>query len=258
MDELVIGDQRYISSKRAADITGYAKDYIGQLCREGRVEARLVGRSWYVREAAIKDHRFGAENDSTARVEEKRQDTPELDRYVSEVPKLEATEMTRQDEIEVDDTPSRMQEAWQSWFSQKRGEEPEEQVSIERIVPNEVVPVAIHRVGPQDGEDDIGADETKAMSAPGQVPLESPMDVADEVIGQAELNIVEYQERDEPHRVRAPRARSILSKFVSIFMICLALLSIAIAILGTGLTDSLNVHTASAITRYISGAEIIR
>lgn len=59
MDELVIGEKKYISSKQAAKITGYAKDYIGQLCREGRVPARLVGRSWYVLESAIQDHRFG-------------------------------------------------------------------------------------------------------------------------------------------------------------------------------------------------------
>lgn len=38
MDELIIGEKTYLSSKRAAKITGYAKDYVGQLCREGRVE----------------------------------------------------------------------------------------------------------------------------------------------------------------------------------------------------------------------------
>lgn len=59
MDELLIGDEKYISTKRAAKITGYAKDYVGQLCREGRVSARQVGRAWYVLETAIKEHRFG-------------------------------------------------------------------------------------------------------------------------------------------------------------------------------------------------------
>lgn len=59
MDELTIDDKKYISSKRAAKLTGYAKDYIGQLCREGRVPARLVGRTWYVLESAVEDHRFG-------------------------------------------------------------------------------------------------------------------------------------------------------------------------------------------------------
>jgi hypothetical protein len=59
MDEILIEEKKYVSSKRAAKVTGYAKDYIGQLCREGRVPARLVGRNWYVLESAINDHRFG-------------------------------------------------------------------------------------------------------------------------------------------------------------------------------------------------------
>lgn len=61
MDELTLGDKTYISSKYAAKITGYAKDYVGQLCREGRVDARLVGRNWYVLESSIREHRFGKE-----------------------------------------------------------------------------------------------------------------------------------------------------------------------------------------------------
>ena len=59
MDSLEFDGQVYVSTKRAAEITGYAKDYVGQLCREGRVTARLVGRSWYVSESSIKEHRFG-------------------------------------------------------------------------------------------------------------------------------------------------------------------------------------------------------
>src|ERR1035437_3275471 len=59
MDEILIEGKKYVSSKQAAKMTGYAKDYVGQLCREGRVPARLVGRAWYVLESAIADHRFG-------------------------------------------------------------------------------------------------------------------------------------------------------------------------------------------------------
>jgi hypothetical protein len=60
MEEITLDDKTYVSSKRAAKITGYAKDYVGQLCREGKVEARLVGRNWYVLESSIREHRFGA------------------------------------------------------------------------------------------------------------------------------------------------------------------------------------------------------
>jgi hypothetical protein len=61
MEELTLDGKIFISSKRAAQITGYAKDYVGQLCREGRVEARSVGRNWYILESSIREHRFGAE-----------------------------------------------------------------------------------------------------------------------------------------------------------------------------------------------------
>lgn len=64
MDELTIEDKKYLSSKKAAKLTGYAKDYVGQLCREGKVEARLVGRNWYVLEGSIMEHRFGAPHET--------------------------------------------------------------------------------------------------------------------------------------------------------------------------------------------------
>lgn len=56
MEELDIQGKKYISSKRASEITGYAKDYVGQLARAGKVPATRVGRSWYVDESAIQEH----------------------------------------------------------------------------------------------------------------------------------------------------------------------------------------------------------
>lgn len=56
MDELVISGKKYISSKRASEITGYAKDYIGQLARGGKVPATRIGRAWYVDEVALALH----------------------------------------------------------------------------------------------------------------------------------------------------------------------------------------------------------
>ncbi len=35
----------------------YTSDYIGQLCRSGKIDSRLVGRSWYVNEAALIAHK---------------------------------------------------------------------------------------------------------------------------------------------------------------------------------------------------------
>ncbi|OHB00207.1 MAG: hypothetical protein A3E94_01315 [Candidatus Zambryskibacteria bacterium RIFCSPHIGHO2_12_FULL_44_12b] len=46
--DLFFEDKKYISSKRAAQISGYANDYIGELCRANKIDSRMVGRSWYV------------------------------------------------------------------------------------------------------------------------------------------------------------------------------------------------------------------
>lgn len=59
MDQLEFGGKIYISSKRAAQISGYAKDYIGQLCRADKLDCKLVGRTWYVREESIYSHKRG-------------------------------------------------------------------------------------------------------------------------------------------------------------------------------------------------------
>lgn len=46
--DLLFDGKTYISSRRAASISGYVNDYIGQLCRSGAIEAKMVGRTWYV------------------------------------------------------------------------------------------------------------------------------------------------------------------------------------------------------------------
>jgi len=43
-----IEGREYISSSRAAEITHYTSDYIGQLCRGGKLSAQIVGRSWFI------------------------------------------------------------------------------------------------------------------------------------------------------------------------------------------------------------------
>ncbi len=46
--DLYFDGKKYISSSRAAKISGYVNDYIGQLCRDGKLDCRMIGRSWYV------------------------------------------------------------------------------------------------------------------------------------------------------------------------------------------------------------------
>ncbi len=61
MDELLIKGKKYISSKRASELTGYVKDYVGQLVRMGKLPAERVGRAWYVEESGILEHSKSAE-----------------------------------------------------------------------------------------------------------------------------------------------------------------------------------------------------
>lgn len=69
VDELEIKGIRYISSKRASVLTGYAKDYIGQLVRSGKISGTRVGRSWYVSEKDLLGHSNALQSISEPAVE---------------------------------------------------------------------------------------------------------------------------------------------------------------------------------------------
>lgn len=53
MDDVLVKGIKYISSKQAAHLTGYAKDYIGQLVRMNKLKAVKVGRAWFVDEKEV-------------------------------------------------------------------------------------------------------------------------------------------------------------------------------------------------------------
>jgi hypothetical protein len=59
-DALILQDKKYISAKRAAVIFGYSSDYVGQLCREGKIECTMVGRSWFVSEESVLKHKVSS------------------------------------------------------------------------------------------------------------------------------------------------------------------------------------------------------
>ena len=124
MDEILIGEKKYVSSKLAAKATGYAKDYIGQLCREGRVPARLVGRGWYVLESAIHDHRFGNPKNEPAEavkpaapVAPPIHSTWEAPRYeAADTEALPSVNRLNSKENEREAAQQRIEETWQAWF----------------------------------------------------------------------------------------------------------------------------------------------
>ena len=143
MDEILIEEKRYVSSKQAAKVTGYAKDYIGQLCREGRVPARLVGRSWYVLESAIHDHRFGNPEPKDETIVPSKQ-TPtsgwESPRYESSSAAV-LPPVNRLREISPavsgENAQQPLQDSWKAWFDRVTDTEPRSRPTIIAESPSE-------------------------------------------------------------------------------------------------------------------------
>lgn len=57
-DSVEIDGKNYISSARAAKLVGYTKDYIGQLARAGKIDARRIGRGWYIHDDSVRKHKI--------------------------------------------------------------------------------------------------------------------------------------------------------------------------------------------------------
>src|SRR5690242_6326384 len=47
-------EKKMLTSVEAAELFGVTNDYITQLCRKGKVEGRLLGRSWVVGEDSLR------------------------------------------------------------------------------------------------------------------------------------------------------------------------------------------------------------
>lgn len=56
METVVIDGVTYTKASTLAKEFRYTTDYIGQLCRAGKVDAQLVGRSWYASRDSLEDH----------------------------------------------------------------------------------------------------------------------------------------------------------------------------------------------------------
>ena len=51
-----IKEKKFIPSRDAAKVAGYDADYIGQLCRGGKLECKRVGRVWFVEHSSLVEH----------------------------------------------------------------------------------------------------------------------------------------------------------------------------------------------------------
>lgn len=55
-NELYFSGKKFISAKRASEISGYTADYIGQLCRLKKLDNRRIGKAWFVAEKSLLEH----------------------------------------------------------------------------------------------------------------------------------------------------------------------------------------------------------
>jgi len=235
MNELTLDGKTYVSSRRAAEITGYAKDYVGQLCREGHVEARLVGRNWYVLESSIREHRFGKPSETIVTNKEPLP-TWNQPKYIAEEPTQLPT--FAQTEAVVDEavTPttaeepqqpatilSDMEHAWRDWFTQREESRATEAVLDETPVVEE--PIYID-------ETPVAEDQERLVQI-ARVTDEPILDLSHraEPHEEEEPEAIIIEERVSKRRGRRPAVGNltIQSAFIGV-----ALVAVTLAVVGTG------------------------
>lgn len=296
MDELVIDNLVYIPSKKAAAITGYAKDYVGQLCREGRIEAKLVGRSWYVLESSVREHRFGKPATSVAPTPASpgpQEDTaheapvaeePPLEKEVPASPPLltevwESPTYTAEPVEEVfpdhptyltnttENTPSlansptqieEVQNAWQEWFS--KNEIPSQTVPKAELAE----PISISKEESKNLEADEADEKPEVIEVQINRTYPQPirsMDIMDE----------DFQRRDTAQRtVRGTnnmnKRRAEPTKFrrkgniaLKAVFVAIIILTVAVTVIGTGSLSAINPSWAgnSSAVDFLAGVKSI-
>lgn len=75
METLVLDGKEFVKASRAAKDLGYTADYVGQLCRSGKVQARLVGRTWYVQKDELAQHKVEKKRMSRVKAREQAKKT---------------------------------------------------------------------------------------------------------------------------------------------------------------------------------------
>ncbi len=59
MDTVVLDGVEYLKASAAAKRFQYTSDYIGQLCRGKKIDARLIGRTWFINPVSLEAHKDG-------------------------------------------------------------------------------------------------------------------------------------------------------------------------------------------------------
>ena len=57
MEAVIFDGKEYVKASVVAERFSYTQDYLGQLCRGKKVDARLVGRAWYINLDSLTGHK---------------------------------------------------------------------------------------------------------------------------------------------------------------------------------------------------------
>jgi hypothetical protein len=246
MNELTLDGKTYVSSKRAAEMTGYAKDYVGQMCREGRVEARLVGRNWYVLKSGIEKHRFNHENEEYTRVNSdlpaisvsewatphyeiaSGSDFPMINRLNDSIP--EPKEAIFEPAGAFMGTIDAMQESWRAWFT---SELPDTREESQNYPVEEDTIVPIHS---------IDNDTTQQEPVNLRLIREYRLDDRDQLPSKKEERVADVRPRSGGHLA------------LRISLVILGLIAVGVGYIGTGFIAS-NAVSASPFSM-ISGVSV--
>lgn len=71
MDVVKVNGIEYERVSSLAKRFKYTSDYVGQLCRQNKVDAKRVGRSWYVNPDSLKEHKENRYHKNDSEVDEK-------------------------------------------------------------------------------------------------------------------------------------------------------------------------------------------
>ena len=235
MDEILIEEKRYISSKRAAKITGYAKDYVGQLCREGRVPARLVGRGWYVLESAIQDHRFGNQEIGTS--------TPESPKYeaspVEILPPVSHSDETDEETVTTpteDSEESNISDSWREWFDRVSNTETQS-TTVQSVAPATTAVTEEPETEKETGGAEVienNIEEEKPIEIPiHTIYRQPPQELLPHSIGEVRS---EEQEQQEIHQ-KVHKMSRVTPRAIQACGVALATVMVILAVAGSGYLD---------------------
>lgn len=288
MDELTLDGKKYLSSKRAAKVTGYAKDYVGQLCREGRVDARLVGRNWYVLESSILEHRFGAESvdgqeAAVATPVATRESVWVAPRYIPETspsipplvekPAVEPQKAPEPMESSADPRAvlENMQSAWKEWFDEQEKALPdasemlladhEEAPEATAALPEpHNVPVIIEKKQENQAENAEPSVHIERKTETAPVRIARREDIFDlRAARSANLPVTTANfVPSSPNRAStgAPKRKNANFAARAVF-IAIAVVAVAIAAIGSGALDQALEHAGGPFTDFFSGKQSI-